>query len=121
VDPAKVEWVEAIVDEVAAGHPELRKSYGKKIFEIQPQMDWHKGKALLSLLRTLKLDRQDVLPIYIGDDVTDEDAFRALKGRGIGIVVWDKPYETAAAYSLKNPDEVREFLLRLIPVCRRPA
>jgi trehalose-phosphatase len=121
VDPAKVEWVEAIVDEVAADHPELRKSYGKKIFEIQPQMDWHKGKALLSLLRTLKLDREDVLPFYIGDDVTDEDAFRAFKGRGIGIVVRDLPYETAAAYSLKDPDEVRMFLVQLIPLCRRPS
>jgi trehalose 6-phosphate phosphatase len=78
-----------MVDEVAAEHPKLRKAYGKKIFELQPQMDWHKGKALFSLLGTLKLDGADVLPFYIGDDVTDEDAFRALKGRGIGIVVRD--------------------------------
>jgi len=119
VDPGRVEGVEKLVDEIAAGHPELRKAYGKKIFELQPQMDWHKGKALLALLRTLKLDGGDVLPFYTGDDVTDEDAFRALKGRGIGIVVWDHPYETAAAYSLKNPDEVRDFLLHLIPFCRR--
>jgi alpha,alpha-trehalase len=119
VDPEKVERVEAVVDEVAAGHPELRKSYGKKIFELQPKTDWHKGKALFSLLRALRLDREDVLPFYIGDDVTDEDAFRALKGRGIGIVVRDLPHETAATYSLKNPDEVRRFLIQLIPFCRR--
>ena len=119
VDPQKVEGVERIVDEVTAEFPQLRKSYGKKIFELQPQVDWHKGKALFSLLRTLKLDREDVLPFYLGDDVTDEDAFRALKGRGIGIVVRDKPYETAAAYSLKDPDEVRKFLLQLIPLCGR--
>jgi alpha,alpha-trehalase len=117
--PENVEGVETIVDEIAEKHPELRKSYGKKIFELQPQIDWHKGKALFSLLGTLKLDEEDVLPFYIGDDVTDEDAFRALRGRGIGIVVQDKPYETAAVYSLKNPDEVCEFLLRLIHVCRR--
>jgi trehalose-phosphatase len=117
--PENVEGVETIVDEIAEKHPELRKSYGKKIFELQPQIDWHKGKALFSLLGTLKLDEEDVLPFYIGDDVTDEDAFRALRGRGIGIVVRDQPYETAAVYSLKNPDEVCEFLLRLIPVCRR--
>ena len=43
-------------------------------------------------------------PFYIGDDVTDEDAFRALKGRGIGIVVRDQPYETAAAL---QPEESR--------------
>ncbi|MCU0589229.1 MAG: trehalose-phosphatase [Syntrophobacteraceae bacterium] len=119
VDPAGVERVEAVVDEVAASHPELRKSYGKKIFELQPRMDWHKGKALLSLLGALKLDRPDVLPFYIGDDVTDEDAFRALEGRGIGIVVRDLPYETAAAYSLRDPGEVRGFLLQLIPLCGR--
>jgi alpha,alpha-trehalase len=119
VNPENVEEVEAIVDVIAGQHPELRKSYGKKIFELQPQIDWNKGKAILSLLRTLKLDEEDVLPFYIGDDVTDEDAFRALRGRGIGIVVRDQPHETAAVYSLKSPDEVREFLLRLILVCRR--
>lgn len=116
-----VEGIKRVVDEVAAGHPELRKAYGKKIFELQPHTDWHKGKALFALLRTLNLDGGDVLPFYIGDDVTDEDGFRELKGRGIGIVVWDHPYETAAAYSLKNPDEVREFLLHLIPLCRSPS
>ena len=121
VDPGTVETIEKIVDEVAARHPELRKAYGKKIFELRPDIDWHKGKALLDLLRTLRLHGEDVLPFYIGDDVTDEDAFRALKGRGIGIVVWDKPYETAAAYSLKNPLEVREFLLKLVPLCGRSA
>ena len=119
VDPDRLEGIEKAVDEVAARHPQLRKAYGKKIFELQPQMDWHKGKALLALLRTLSLDGGDVLPFYIGDDVTDEDAFRALKGRGIGIVVRDHPHETAASYSLKSPDEVREFLLQLVAFCRR--
>jgi len=120
VDPERVEMVEKVVDQVVSGYPQLRKAYGKMIFELQPDIDWHKGKALLSLLSTLKLDEENVLPFYIGDDVTDEDAFRALKGQGIGIVVRDEPYETAAAYSLKNPDEVRKFLLKLISLCRRP-
>ncbi len=119
VKPQDVEAVEAIVDEVAAQQQKLRKSFGKKIFELQPRMDWHKGKALFSLLGALELDEADVLAFYIGDDVTDEDAFRALHGRGIGIVVWDQPHKTAAAYSLRSPDEVREFLLKLIPLCRR--
>ncbi|MFO8239744.1 MAG: trehalose-phosphatase, partial [Dissulfuribacterales bacterium] len=67
------------------------------------------------------LDEEGVLPFYIGDDVTDEDAFREISGWGIGIVVRDKTYETAADYSLKHPDEVREFLLKLITFCRRSA
>ncbi len=119
VAPENIERIEAAVDEVTSDHPDLRKAYGKKIFELQPKVDWHKGKALFSLMRTLELDRDDVLPVYIGDDVTDEDAFRALQRRGVGIVVREEAYETAAAFSLKDPDEVREFLLRLIPLCRR--
>jgi trehalose 6-phosphate phosphatase len=116
-DPADVPEIEHAVDEVASRRRELRKAFGKKVFELQPNIDWNKGKALLFLLGELGLDRDDVLPIYIGDDVTDEDAFRVLKGQGIGIVVWDGPYPTAATRSLKNTDEVREFLSRLIPLC----
>ncbi|MBI4765856.1 MAG: trehalose-phosphatase [Deltaproteobacteria bacterium] len=51
VEPEKVEGIERIVDETVAKHPELQKSYGKKIFELQPQMDWHKGKAFFSYFR----------------------------------------------------------------------
>lgn len=41
------------------------------------QIDWDKGKALLHLLTALGLNNQpDVVPIYIGDDKTDEDAFQ---------------------------------------------
>jgi trehalose 6-phosphate phosphatase len=116
--PEHTDKVEEVVDKVAARYPELRKTYGKKIFELQPDIDWHKGKALLSLLVTLNLDSDDILPVYIGDDVTDEDALRALEGRGIGIIVWDEPYKTAASYSLRNPGEVGEFLLELIPLCK---
>jgi trehalose 6-phosphate phosphatase len=107
--------IEAVVDRVLAGHPELRKSGGKKIYELRPRLDWHKGKAVLWLLETLGLDGPEVLPLYIGDDVTDEDAFRALKGRGIGILVRDgHPADTTASFSLAGPDEVRRFLEMLV-------
>lgn len=119
VEPERVAEIEKVVKEVAAGNPKLRQASGKKIFELQPRMEWHKGKALLFLLQTLKLDREEVLPFYIGDDVTDEDAFRTLKGRGITIMVQDRPQETAADYTLKDPHEVRQFLLQLIPLARR--
>jgi hypothetical protein len=53
------------------------------VFELQPDLDWDKGAAVRWLLRTLSLDGPDVLPVYIGDDVTDEDAFPALAGEGL--------------------------------------
>src|ERR687886_1848931 len=78
--------VKEVVDTILAEHPdELKITPGKMVYEIQPKLDWDKGKAVLYLLRTLNLDREDVLPFYLGDDVTDEDAFGALAGHGIKI------------------------------------
>ncbi len=65
------------------------------------------------LLETLGLEGGNVFPIYIGDDRTDEDAFWAIKARGIGILVSEQSRPTAATYSLRNPDEVEEFLRAL--------
>lgn len=113
VAEAQVAAVAALVDGVLAEHGNLRKHYGKKVFEVRPRLDWHKGKAVLWLLKALKLDGDDVLPLYIGDDVTDEDAFRALSGRGIGILVSDIPRSSAAAYRLHDVTEVGQFLRRL--------
>jgi len=98
------------MDEVAARHRELRRMDGKKVYELLPDIDWNKGKAMLWLLETLGLEGRNALPIYIGDDRTDEDAFRALEQRGIGILVSEQSPPTAARYSLKNPAEVEEFL-----------
>ncbi len=112
--------VKEIVDAILSEHPdELKVTPGKMVFEIQPKLDWDKGKAVLYLLKALDLDRDDVVPIYLGDDLTDEDAFRALEGRGIGIFVGsaDDPETagrtTVADYVLNTIDEVEEFLNRL--------
>ena len=113
VDEARVPEVERIVDDVLAHRPELRKGAGKKVFELRPAMDWDKGRAVLWLLETLGLDRPDVVPLYIGDDVTDEDAFRALVELGIGIIVAEIPRPTAARYALQDVHEVRALLERL--------
>ena len=105
--------IEALVDAVAAEQPRLRKSGGKQVFELRPRVDWHKGTAVLRLLDVLGLSEARALPRYIGDDVTDEDAFQSIAGRGVGIVVRGAVAESAAEFSLRNPDEVEEFLRRL--------
>jgi alpha,alpha-trehalase len=107
------------VETVAARHRELRRINGKKVYELLPNVDWDKGKAMIWLLDTLDLDRKNVRPIYIGDDTTDEDAFRALEHRGVGILVSEQSQPSAATYSLKNPAEVERFLGELI--ARLPA
>jgi len=116
VDESLVDGIEKAVDEVLSHYTELKKHHGKKVFEVRPRMDWHKGKAVMHLLKALDLDKEDVLPIYIGDDVTDEDAFEALKDRGLGILVTDHPKASAANYMLKNSSEVQEFLEKLIQI-----
>ncbi|CAA6665058.1 unnamed protein product [Spirodela intermedia] len=71
---------------------------------------------LLPLLLTGFADSEDVLPVYIGDDRTDEDAFKVLRerGQGFGILVSKIPKDTSASYSLREPLEVMEFLKRLV-------
>ena len=98
---------------VAAGHPDLRISGGKKIVELRPNVDWDKGKAVLWLLEVLGLDDADVIPVYLGDDETDEDVFRVLGERGIGVVVGEEHRHTRARYALADPEGVSEFLRRL--------
>jgi len=108
--------VEAAVERAVAAQPRLVQAGGKKVYEIRPALDWDKGEALLYLLRELGLDGADVLPVYVGDDLTDEDAFRALAerpGGGLAIRVADHPADTAAEWSLASPAEVAELLARL--------
>jgi trehalose 6-phosphate phosphatase len=118
VAEGKVDEVEKVVDRVLKEQAGLRKATGKKIFELQPDIDWNKGKALLWLLEKLELDHSNVLPLYVGDDVTDEDAFEVLVDRGLGLVVQKGEAPTAARYHLRDTAEVEQFLQDLIPVCK---
>jgi trehalose 6-phosphate phosphatase len=102
--------VESAVDEAVARHPGLRKTGGKKVFELRPDLDWDKGRAMLWLLSALRLEGEGTMPIFVGDDRTDEDAFAALAGRGVGIVVGRPDHPTRADYALRDPAEVERWL-----------
>ncbi|XP_050102131.1 probable trehalose-phosphate phosphatase J isoform X2 [Malus sylvestris] len=86
----------------------LKLTQGRKVLEIRPTIKWDKGKALEFLLESLGYANcTDVFPVYIGDDRTDEDAFKVLRerGQGFGILVSKGPKETNATYSLQEPAE----------------
>ncbi len=102
--------LESIVDEIASAHDDLRKSSGKKIFELRPDTDWDKGRALRHLLNTMHVDESRAVPLYIGDDTTDEDAFEAIADDGIGIRVGREDTETAASYRLDDTGAAADFL-----------
>ncbi|XP_037482167.1 uncharacterized protein LOC119360763 [Triticum dicoccoides] len=99
--------------------PKLKVTNGKKVREVRPGPKFDKGDAVKYLLQQLtnkhSWGSSRILPIYIGDDKTDEDAFKVLSeegGFGIRVCKWRK--RTAAEYSLKNPSEVKEFLEKLV-------
>jgi trehalose-phosphatase len=109
----KIESVKKAVNRTHEAHPELRLTSGKKVLELQPDVDWDKGKALRWLMKVLDLSAARFIPIYIGDDVTDEDAFRELAADGVGILVAQAHGTSLAAYRLDDPGSVEQFLNRL--------
>ncbi len=91
---------------------------GKKVWEFRPSLMWNKGTTVLWLLgRQTAAEAKKVLPIYLGDDLTDEDGFNAVKNRGIGIKIEGEHLETrasAARFFLASPHETLKFLRLLL-------
>lgn len=79
---------------------------GNHVFDVRPQVDWHKGSALGWIAKQLGIAK--ALTVVLGDDRTDEDAFRA-HSDGITVRIGE-PGSTSAAYHLDGPAQVREFL-----------
>ncbi|WP_172839148.1 trehalose-phosphatase [Thermanaeromonas toyohensis] len=81
---------------------------GNKVIEVRIK-GIHKGIAVEYFLKLFP----HAFPIFLGDDLTDEDAFRMLKGRGLSVLVGE-PRPTLATYNLPTPAKVEDFLERLI-------
>ena len=86
----------------------LKLTRGKKVLEVRPGLDWNKGKAITKL--------QEVYPdtsltVFFGDDLTDEDGFAVVQGRG-GLAVFVGPARepTCALHRLDSPEEVAQTL-----------
>lgn len=90
----------------------LNMIHGAKVVEIRPK-GWDKGKAVELILNNVAKSK-NYLPIYIGDDTTDEDAFKQIEKQGITILVENKTNRsTSAKYWLKDTDDVLMFLQSL--------
>jgi trehalose 6-phosphate phosphatase len=105
----------------AAQRTALRVTTGREVIELRPNVDWDKGKTLRWVLDYIADEKgpspsSPLLPIYLGDDITDEDAFDAVQDDGVAILVRhsdDGDRATAAGYALDDPDRVRDFTERL--------
>ena len=99
--PEVREAVEAAVEAVDG----LRLTEGKEILEVRPDVPGGKDRAV----RRLRERHPEALPLFVGDDVTDEDAFRELPSEGIAVLVGDRG-DTAASLRVRDPDDAVGFL-----------
>ena len=111
-----IDQIKKTTDEVLEMFPDLKKGEGKKIIELQPNIEWHKGKAVRWLLQSQPRTTREPVPVYIGDDLTDENAFDTLAGDGLTVLVGDHGRKTSAHYRLENVNQVKQFLNFLLEI-----
>lgn len=109
-----LDQIESAIARVLQRFPRLHRRGGKQVIELLPDIDWDKGRAVSWLLSELGLEGADVLPIYIGDDETDEDAFRIVRGRGLGILVSERAQASVAEYRVDDTASVAALLRHLV-------
>lgn len=96
----------------------LRVTTGREVIELRPDIDWDKGRTLRWVTDRMTAGgaAERLLPIFLGDDITDEDAFDAVDADGVGIIVRhsdDGDRATAARFALDSPQQARAFTERL--------
>jgi trehalose 6-phosphate phosphatase len=104
--------VDTLMDEV--GH-DFRLIPGKMVFELAPR-GHNKGKAIVAMMRRSPFDGRR--PVFVGDDVTDEDGFVAVNRMdGISVRVGENE-GSAAAFTLDSVAAVRRWLESLVDNAR---
>ncbi len=88
--------------------PGLQRHEGKQILEFRPHVDWHKGRALHRIMTHLGIPHHAT--VYLGDDTTDEDAFRELGSTGITLRVGPADRPTLARFRTDDPADAAHFL-----------
>lgn len=107
VDREEVETVQDHIRDAVSelGEGEVEIHDGKESLELRPAADWDKGTAIGQLLEHV----DDWLPLYIGDDTTDEAAFEQIRPDGITVHVGDN-HQTAAEYRVRTSVEAEVFV-----------
>ena len=122
VKPGEEAGIEEKVREETAPYIEkglIRLFPGKKVWEIRPPLDWDKGKAVEAIRREIskKVHFNGLATLFLGDDTTDEDGFRAVQPPdGWSIYVGEPRTDSAAPYYLGSPDEVAVLLERITAI-----
>ena len=122
VDSEQLQQVNAIFDNtvnIGRRGGKIRTSSGKKVHEVRPAVPWNKGKAVQMLLEKFlpKNVRGSYLSMYVGDDLTDEDAFQAINSvGGISIFVGDGRQKSVATYYLNDTSEVSSLLAEVLKI-----
>ena len=117
--PESVTEIRRAFEEVVSAAPpeDIRVTHGKMVLEVRPNIDWGKGRAIEKILETTG---EDALPIFFGDDLTDEDGFEVVQGiGGIAVFVGAARLPTRAAYRVDSPGEVAETLRLLLSLFPR--
>ena len=115
VDEKAVPAVFKCFDAVAApfvNKKKLTRIKGKMVLELVPNAKWSKGYAALWMLERLG---SDFFPIYIGDDTTDETAFKALRHKGTTVKV-GRPKKTHARYHIEDHSDVKTLLDKILNI-----
>lgn len=125
-DAERVPDVENIVNRAISSQPArgiFKITSGNKVYEVRPSVNWDKGKAIRLLMKRYGKGGRNsgLLPVYLGDDLTDEDGFRAIEkyGQGISVHIGDPMTDSLARYFLYSPHEVHHFLIRLLDHAQR--
>ncbi|MEV4729972.1 trehalose-phosphatase [Saccharopolyspora sp. NPDC049426] len=117
VRPDFTDDVLSAVDRIGRTFPALRLAHGRRVIELLPDVDWNKGRALRWLLEHMGLAGAGAVPVFAGDDYTDEDALREVREDGIGVVVRSAEHGdrlTWAHYGVDDPSSLTGLLARFV-------
>jgi trehalose-phosphatase len=84
---------------------------GAFMLELMPDIEWHKGSAVDWIRTRVSRRHGDVWSVYVGDDLTDEDGFEAV--RDVGVSVAASPRARNADFAVDGPLEVEAWLRAL--------